>query len=91
MTTNQSFCSDERPCQNCYTDAGPCADLQPHQQRVVTEKAELDEKLEKLHVFFGTEIFAGLDDAEMDRLQRQAHHMEDYSAVLGERIAAFAG
>lgn len=74
--------------------SGPCPKpplLQPHQRRVVTEKKELDEKLTKLREFFGTEIFAGLDDAEMERLQRQADHMSGYSAVLGERIAAFGG
>lgn len=64
-------------------------ELKPHQQRVVTEKAELDEKLKKLTDFFGTEIFADLDDAEMDRLQRQAGAMESYSCILGERVAAF--
>lgn len=66
-------------------------ELQPHQQRVVTEKAELDEKIGKLTAFFNTEMFANLDDAEIERLQRQADHMSAYSAVLGERIAAFGG
>jgi hypothetical protein len=63
--------------------------MAPHQQRVVTEKEELDDKLTKLKAFFGTELFAGLGDDEMDRLQRQADHMGAYSDVLGERIAAF--
>jgi hypothetical protein len=63
--------------------------MQPHQQRVVAEKAELDEKLAKLSTFFNTETFAGLDEAEQERLQRQAGHMAAYSKVLGERIAAF--
>ncbi len=63
--------------------------MQPHQQRVVTEKKELDEKLEKLKSFFGTEIFLGLGDAEIDRMKRQADYMSAYSDVLGERIAAF--
>jgi len=57
--------------------------------RVRTEKATLDENLRKLRAFFGTHTFAGLDDAEIDRLQRQADHMAAYSAVLDERIAAF--
>lgn len=65
--------------------------LQPYQSRVVSEKAELDEKLTKLRDFLGTETFAGLDGAEKDRLQRQADHMSAYSSVLGERIAAFGG
>ena len=36
--------------------------LQPHQQRVVDEKRDLDEKLEKLNAFFGSPIFAGLTE-----------------------------
>jgi hypothetical protein len=63
--------------------------MQPHQERVVTEKAEVDERLAKLHAFIKTETFAGLDAAEQKRLQRQAGIMTDYSLVLGERIKAF--
>lgn len=55
--------------------------MAPHQERVVTEKSELDEKLTKLKAFFATEIFGGLDSAEMERLQRQADHMQAYSDV----------
>ena len=74
--------------------SGPCPKpplLQPHQRRVVTEKKELDEKLTKLHEFFGTETFSELDDAEIERLQLQAKIMGEYSLVLGARIAAFGG
>lgn len=60
-----------------------------HQQRVVDEKAELDDKLGKLVSFFSTAIYEGLDKDEKSRLQTQAHHMRGYSAVLGERIAHF--
>lgn len=63
--------------------------MAPHQQRVVDEKAELDSKLGKLKAFFGTEDFGSLDNAEMDRLQRQADVMQQYSGILGDRIAAF--
>lgn len=72
--------------------SGPCPKpplLQPHQQRVVTEKKELDEKLGKLNLFLLGEKFGELTDAERDRLNRQARHMGEYSAVLGDRIAAF--
>ena len=69
----------------------PAEGLQPHQQRVITEKADLDEKLGKLLAFFQTPIFAGLSEAERSRLRNQARFMDGYSAVLGERIAAFAG
>ena len=63
--------------------------MQPHQQRVVDEKQELDTKLEKLQSFFTNPIFDGLLDDEKARLKEQAHHMSEYSHVLGERIAAF--
>ncbi len=62
---------------------------QPHQQRVVDEKADLDEKIQKLNAFFGTPIYAGLDDAERGRLVMQEVYMHQYSGVLAERIAAF--
>lgn len=63
--------------------------LQPHQQRVVIEKAELDDKLSKLNSFFMTSIYDNLNADEKARLQRQAEHMRAYSDVLYERIAAF--
>lgn len=63
--------------------------MQPHQQRVVDEKAELDEKLAKLVAFGITPLFASLPADEQGRLNRQHSLMEQYSAVLGERIAAF--
>lgn len=63
--------------------------MQPHQQRVVDEKFELDGRLEKLTIFMDGDIFDGLPEEEQDRLERQFAAMTDYSAVLGERIAAF--
>lgn len=63
--------------------------LQPHQQRVVAEKADLDEKLAKLLAFFQTPAFRGLSVDEQSRLHSQAAYMKGYSTVLGERIAAF--
>lgn len=64
-------------------------ELQPHQQRVVEEKADLDSKLEKLGDFCNTPIFAGLEQPEQNRLNRQFLIMKLYAQVLGERIAAF--
>ena len=63
--------------------------MQPHQERVVTEKAELDSKIEKLDTFLHGSIYQTLTDEERMRLMRQFCHMKDYSNVLGERIAAF--
>ncbi|MCB2071194.1 MAG: hypothetical protein KDF67_17045 [Ottowia sp.] len=65
-------------------------ELQPHQQRVVEEKRELDEKREKLGAFKHTPAFEKLPWQEQERLNTQAHIMTMYSAVLGERIAAFS-
>ena len=63
--------------------------LQPHQQRVVDEKAELDQRREKLESFYSTSIFQGLPASEQSRLLRQGVAMRTYSEILGERIAAF--
>ncbi len=63
--------------------------LQPHQQRVVDEKRDLDEKLVKLDAFLLTRTFAGLDEAEKGRLWQQAGVMRWYSEILAARIAAF--
>ena len=62
----------------------------PHQQRVVDEKTELDSKREKLGELKNMDAFARLPWQEQERLNTQAHIMTMYSAVLGERIAAFA-
>jgi len=61
----------------------------PHQQRVVDEKAELDDRLEKLCLFSNGRTFAGLPIAEQERMNTQRHLMCALSAVLGARIAAF--
>lgn len=64
--------------------------MQPHQQRVVDEKSELDDKLKKLGEFIeSSPIFAGLPDVEQRRMLRQKYCMNEYSEILGERIAAF--
>ena len=63
--------------------------MEPFQERVVTEKDELEEKIGKLHSFFTTSTFAELDPAEQDRLNEQLKAMETYAALLGQRIATF--
>jgi predicted nucleic acid-binding Zn-ribbon protein len=61
----------------------------PHQQRVVDEKKELDDRREKLGKFKNGDLFASLPWEEQERLNTQAHLMTMLSAVLGERIANF--
>jgi hypothetical protein len=59
------------------------------QGRVLKEKEELDEKIAKLTAFTGGGTFATLPDDEQRRMFRQLGAMSEYSAALGERIAAF--
>lgn len=64
--------------------------MQPHQQRVVDEKRELDEKLDKLKAFIQSEKFESeVGGQERYRLIRQSEIMGEYSNILGARIAAF--
>ena len=63
--------------------------LAPHQERVVTEHAELSEKLGKLETFLGSSICQQLPTAEKARLSRQCLIMQLYQQVLVERIEAF--
>lgn len=65
------------------------ANLQPHQQRVVDERRELNDRLTKLEAFMHGRVYQRLDSAEMARLMRQRDAMAAYSTVLAERIAAF--
>ncbi len=64
--------------------------MQPHQQRVVDEKAELDTKAKALSEFIGNNpIFDTLDPDEQERLKVQNDVMWQYSEILGARIAGF--
>lgn len=65
--------------------------MEPHQQRVVDEKTELDAKIERLRTF-GSQlggIFDSLPTEEKRRLTEQQGHMGAYSDVLRRRIEAF--
>ena len=65
--------------------------MQLHQQRVVDEQSELNEKINKLSDFIKTSpLFEGLPIDEQERLMRQKYYMIEYSDVLAERIAAFS-
>lgn len=65
---------------------------EPHQQRVVDEKAALDEKYNKLRDFIGRDDFVSIvaDQEERKRLYSQSSIMAEYSQILGRRIEAFA-
>ena len=72
-----------------YVEMRDVSALEPHQIRVVGEKAELDYKRAKLIAFIQSPAFETVETAEKSRISRQLMHMDDYSAVLGERIIGF--
>ena len=63
--------------------------MKPFQERVVQEKADLDERLAKLNAFGQSDAFSTLPPEEQERLKKQSRLMDQYSVVLSERIAAF--
>ena len=71
-----------------YTDEGET--MKPHEQRVVDEKSELDNKIGKLCDFIGwSKIYKSLPESEQSRLTVQLHYMQGYSDILYQRIKAF--
>lgn len=71
-----------------YIDIGHVSQLPPHQQRLIGERAELGDKLEKLRTFMAGEAFLALPEAERFRLAEQAVVMDQYHKILSARIAA---
>lgn len=63
--------------------------MMEYQQRVIEEKKALDDKLQRLDPFVASNTFKALSLSEQERLNRQLSLMQQYAAVLGERIAAF--
>ena len=44
--------------------------MQPYEQRVMDEKAELDARLERLRAFMGGQTFRSLDNLQRDLMAR---------------------
>jgi hypothetical protein len=65
------------------------APVPPYQQRVLDEKAALDEKIDKLDIFRAGTIFPTLPTDEQNRLNLQLSFMRSYSGVLTDRINAW--
>lgn len=63
--------------------------LQPHEQRVVAEHAELAERLGKLQVFTASDACKALGHRRESMLLRQQEVMTTYLGVLAERIDDF--
>lgn len=63
--------------------------MQAHQERVVAERADLDDKMDKLSKFLDTNTYYNLPEGEKGRLVEQLGIMNQYRDVLDRRIAAF--
>ena len=63
--------------------------MAPHEERVIVEKQELDEKVKKLAAFTETDLFAGLKKDDQNLLIAQLGAMELYSHCLSARIERF--
>lgn len=63
--------------------------LEPYQERVVAEKAELDERRAKLVAFLASPAVGVITMPEQERLHQQAVTMGVYSDILRERIEAW--
>ncbi|WP_042847883.1 crAss001_48 related protein [Providencia rettgeri] len=63
--------------------------MQPYQQRVVDEKAELDGKITKLTTFINGDICKTLEHRDQELLSKQLGHMRSYSETLSQRIERF--
>jgi predicted NUDIX family phosphoesterase len=60
-----------------------------YQVRVIEEKDDLDDRLDRLNAFLDSPQFDDVDPAERERMLKQRNCMAELSAILGERIDAF--
>lgn len=63
--------------------------MQPYQQRVIEEKTELDDKINKLSYFRVSGEMSKISDDERHLLNLQHHAMTTYSHVLALLIKSF--
>lgn len=63
--------------------------MQSHQQRVFAERADLNNKIERLEAFIGTVTYHTASHDEQFLLRMQLLTMREYADVLGRRIALF--
>ena len=64
--------------------------LEPHQQRVVDEQAELQIKINSLDAFINQhEVFMKLLSEERNDLKAQLLYMTEYNNILKNRINRF--
>jgi hypothetical protein len=64
-------------------------ELQPWQERVVAEEAQLGERLRSLNVFVDGDGFAALTETEQSLLRSQRYFMSGYLETIRQRIKMF--
>lgn len=64
-------------------------EIPPHEQRVIDEKKQLDERLTNLRKFFTTDTFKTLEVPDAQLLWEQDFHMSNLSDILAQRISRF--
>lgn len=69
-----------------YLPLGQVKQLPPHVQRVIGEKAQLDDRLSKLSAFIKTPAFKDLTAKTQELLTTQAGAMGEYSEILKQRL-----
>lgn len=72
-----------------YLPMGHVGHLPPHMQRVVGEKVQLMDKLDKLRAFFNKPAFSALAWVDQGLLLTQADVMAAYIRILQARIESF--
>lgn len=63
--------------------------LQPHQRRVLEERAQLHERIVKLDAFHNSPTFSQLPNSERALLFEQRAHMGLYLACLDARLQSW--
>ena len=63
--------------------------MKEYQQRVITEKKDLDSKIERLAAFMDGEMFNSLPNDDRSDLTAQRGAMQEYSDILASRISRF--
>lgn len=64
--------------------------VQPHEQRVIAEHAELVDRMKKLTTFRLGRVVGRLSQLDQELLREQEEAMSRYAAVLSKRIARFS-
>lgn len=78
--------SPKKAFEEAYLPIGQVKELPAHVQRVIGEKAQLDDRLAKLSAFIKTPGFANLSGKSRELLTAQCGAMAEYSELLQQRL-----